>query len=69
MKELTDNQIEKQDYVDNAIYQLIQSANPTNTAIEWDIEMIGSVRDVIVKFMAEKRIVADERQFYPFLDE
>lgn len=41
MKELTEEQIKRQDYVDNAIYQLIQSVNPTDKDIAWDIEMIG----------------------------
>jgi len=41
MKELTEEQIKRQDSVDNAIYQLIQELNPTADEIRWDIEMIG----------------------------
>ena len=47
MKELTDKQIDRQDFVDNAVYQLIQKVNPTDIFIEWDIEVIGEIRDVI----------------------
>ncbi|MDO9289891.1 MAG: hypothetical protein Q7T83_13990, partial [Thermodesulfovibrionales bacterium] len=46
MEELTEEQIKRQDSVDNAIYQLIQELNPTADEIRWDIEMIGEVRDV-----------------------
>jgi len=46
MKELTSEQIKRQDSVDNAIYHLIQELNPTADEIRWDIEMIGDVRDV-----------------------
>lgn len=67
MKELTNDQIIRQDFVDNAIYQLIQLVNPTDTAINWDIEMIGNVRDVIGEFLVEKTAIT-EQQFYPFLD-
>lgn len=41
MKELTEEQIKRQDYVDNAIYQLIREINPADKEIAWDIEMIG----------------------------
>ena len=30
MKELSEEQIERQDYVDNAVYELIKKVNPTN---------------------------------------
>jgi hypothetical protein len=45
MKELTKHQIERQDFVDNAIYEFIQTINQSE--IDWDMEMIGDVRDVI----------------------
>jgi len=68
MKELTDKQIERQDFFDNAIYQLIQSVNPTDKEIEWDIEMIGEVRDVTRKWMVERLKITDEQDFYPYLE-
>ena len=36
----------RQDHVDNAIFELLQSLNPTKKPIEWNIEMIGEIRDV-----------------------
>ncbi len=65
MKELTDKQIERQDFVDNAIFNLIQSLNTTDKAINWDIEMIGEVRDVTRKWMIERLKITDEQSFYP----
>ena len=47
MKELTDEQLSRQDYVDDEIHRLIQILNPTKEPIEWNIEMIGEVRDTI----------------------
>jgi hypothetical protein len=47
-EEMTDEQLERQDFVDNSIFSLIQEINPTTREISWDIEMIGNVRDVIV---------------------
>ncbi|MBS3917738.1 MAG: hypothetical protein KG012_02505 [Deltaproteobacteria bacterium] len=69
MKELTDKQIDRQDFVDNAIFQLVQRVNPTDKNIEWDIEMIGKVRDVIRQWIVERMTITDELTFYPYIDD
>lgn len=68
MEKLTQHENERQDYVDNAIYQLIQAVNPTDKNIGWDIEMIGDVRDVIENWMVERLKITDEQSFYPYLE-
>lgn len=42
--ELTSEQIKRQDFVDNAIFDLIKTVNPTEKDINWDIEMIGNYK-------------------------
>jgi len=69
MKELTDDQIRRQDLVDNAIYQLIQKVNPTDENIEWDIAIIGEVRDVLREWIVERMKITDEQTFYPYIDD
>ncbi len=69
MEELTEEQIERQDSVDNAIYQLIRELNPTADEIRWDIEMIGEVRDVIEDWIVERLKITDEQSFYPWVEE
>jgi len=69
MKELTDKQIKRQDFVDNAIFNLIKSLNTTDKAINWDIEMIGDIRDVIAEWMIERLKITDEQNFYPWVEE
>ena len=64
--ELTDEDIARQDSVDNAIYELICNLNPTNVNIEWDIEMISNIRDSI-SYEFVRRGVCSENEFYPFL--
>ena len=61
---LTNEQLERQDFVDNAIFSLIQQLNPTGQAIDWDIEMIGKVRDVVVGEL-EKKLGISEFEIYP----
>ena len=69
MKELTSGQIKRQDYVDNAIYQLIREINPVDKEIAWDIEMIGEIRDVVREWMVERLKITDEQGFYAYLEE
>lgn len=67
MKELTDEQLLRQDYVDNEIYRLIQDLNPTMDPIEWNIEIIGEIRDTIQDCIVERLGISSEQDFYPFI--
>jgi len=69
MKKLNDNAIERQDFVDNAIFDLIKKLNPTKKNIKWDIEMIGDVRDEISEWIVSRLKLCSEQKFYPFINE
>jgi hypothetical protein len=47
MEKLTKDQIKRQDFVDNQIHDLVKRLNPSTREIEWNIEMIGDIRDTI----------------------
>lgn len=64
---LTKRQIARQDFVDNQIFTLINSFLPLSKQIEWDIELIGNVREVICEEIVEKLKIVGEKQFYPFM--
>ena len=61
---MTDEQLRRQDLVDNAVFCLIQNINPTNKPIPWDIEMIGNIRDGLVHEL-EKKLDITEFEIYP----
>jgi len=61
---MTDEQLRHQDLVDNAVFFLIQNTNPTNKPIHWNIEMIGNIRDSLVREL-EKKLGITEFQIYP----
>jgi len=65
MSKLTKRQIERQDFVDNQIFELIQSLLPPSKKIDWDIEMIGNVRDSIQTELVDERKLMSEARFYP----
>lgn len=62
---MTDKEIARQDFVDNAIFGLIQGINPTNKTIVWDINFIGEIRDVILNNFLDAGICT-EQDFYPY---
>ena len=62
--EMSDEQIKRQDFVDNAIFELIQRINPTERQISWDIEMIGNIRDSLVSELQNKLGIS-EFDIYP----
>ncbi len=59
---LTKRQIERQDRVDNLVFDLLQQFLPKK--IDWDIELIGAMRDVICKEIVERKLIT-EVEFYP----
>lgn len=64
--QLTKQQIERQDFVDNHIFELLQKLLPATKNIDWDIEVIGAVRDVISTQIVDKKLMK-EKDFYPYL--
>jgi hypothetical protein len=65
MQKLTEDQIKRQDFVDNQIYDLVKQLNPSAREIEWDIEMIGDIRDTIQHWLIDRYKIVDELEFYP----
>jgi hypothetical protein len=61
---LTKKQIERQDFVDNSIFELLQILNSTNKYFDWDIEMIADVRDTIQYHIINKTNCLGQ-EFYP----
>jgi DNA polymerase sigma len=65
MQKLTEDQIKRQDFVDNEIYDLVKRLTPSKSEIEWNIEMIGDIRDTIQHWLVDRYKIADELEFYP----
>jgi hypothetical protein len=68
-KGLTSKELERQDFVDGMIFELINALNPSSKQANWDIEMIGDIRDRIQFWLVEHYAVATEKDFYPFIPE
>jgi len=65
MQSLSDDQIKRQDFVDNCIFDLVKRLSPSKREIEWDIEMIGDLRDTIQHWLVDRYKIVDELEFYP----
>jgi hypothetical protein len=69
--ELTKKELERQDFVDNKIHELLVELNPNKESDkesdkDWDIDVIGSIREVIRRLFVTKSICADH-EFYPYV--
>ena len=67
MAKLTKQQIERQDFVDDNIFELLQKFLPQSKIMKWDIETIGAVRDAIREQIVNKQRIMSEERFYPYL--
>ena len=67
MIELNENQIRRQDFVDNAIYNLVRELVRSQQEIQWDIEMIGDIRDHLRYWLVQRLKLIDDMAYYPFV--
>ena len=57
--------IQRQDFVDNTIYDMIVELNPSAKEIKWDIKAISEIRDVLINYFVEELKLCTEDDFYP----
>jgi hypothetical protein len=60
-----DEKLNRQDLVDNAVFDLLVATTPI---VDWDISIISSVRDSIAEVLQKNNLIS-ETEFYPSLDE
>jgi hypothetical protein len=65
MQNVSEEQLKRQDFVDNQIYDLVNLLIPSTREIEWDIEMIADIRDTIQYWLVDRYKIVNELEFYP----
>ena len=65
METLSEEQMKRQDFVDNQIYDLVKRLTPSSREIEWNIEMIADIRDTIQHWLVDRYKIVEELEFYP----
>jgi len=65
MQNFTEDQLKRQDFVDNEIYDLVKRLVPSKREIDWNIEMIADIRDTIQHWFVDQYKMVDELEFYP----
>ena len=65
MREFTKKEILRQDFVDNEVFDLINKLLSPTASIDWDIEIIGNVRDAIRREVTDRQIMS-EQELYPY---
>jgi hypothetical protein len=49
----------------NEIIDLVKRLIPSTREIEWNVEMIGDIRDTIQHWLVDKYKIVHELEFYP----
>ena len=57
------DKIERWDFVDNTIYDMIIELNPSTKEIEWDIKPISEIREVLINYLVEELKLCTEDVF------
>ena len=68
--ELTDAELNRQDFLVNKIHELIFEVNPDPNRKKyhkWDIEIIGEVADVIESYFVRNKICTAQ-EFNPYIE-
>jgi len=55
MRKFTQDQLKRQDFVDNEIFDLVKRLIPSTGEIEWTVEMIADIRDTIQHWFVDRR--------------
>lgn len=61
----TQSTYDRQDFADNSIHELLNKLNPSKKEIEWNIEIIGDIRDTISRILVDNLRLCTEEEFYP----
>lgn len=63
---LSDEQIRRQDFVDNSIFEILGRLAPESIGIKWDIELIGEIRDILEDVIVDRLNLMTDMEFYPY---
>lgn len=73
-QELTQDQFDRQDEVDNSIHTLIEELSSKDyesiekVAIEWDIDIISTVREALQEVIVNRLKLMTGMEFYPYIE-
>jgi patatin-like phospholipase/acyl hydrolase len=65
MLTFSDDQLSRQDFVDNSVHELLNKLNRSKKEIPWNIEIIGDIRDAISHHIVDNLHLFTEEEFYP----
>ena len=57
--------LERWDFVDNTIYDMIVELNPSKQELKWNIKPISEVRELLINYFVEELKICTEDDFYP----
>lgn len=67
-KKLSKKDFQRQDLVDNAIFNMLLEVIPPSKSIEWDMEVIASIREEVEYWIVEHLKFCTDYEFYPYME-
>ncbi|WP_461257222.1 hypothetical protein [Treponema sp. R80B11-R83G3] len=64
-REFSQEELEKQNNVNNSIMEFIRTINPTTIDIYFNIKLVEKVRDLLIEIFTNDLKICTERKFYP----
>jgi DNA polymerase sigma len=64
-REFTKKELERRDFVDNSIMELINKLNPTSTEIKYNAHIVSKICNALVDIYTNDLHICTERAFYP----
>ena len=57
--------IRQQDFVDNVIQDMLNSLNPAQEKLHWNIKPISEIRQIVQHYFVEELCLCKDTEFYP----
>jgi len=64
-RKFTKKELQRQDFIDNSIMELINKVNPTRLKISYDGHIVDKVREALIDVFTRDLNLCTERKFYP----
>jgi len=64
-KEFSKKELERQDFIDNSIMELINKVNPSDIKIRYDGHIVYKIREALIEVFTKDLELCTETAFYP----
>jgi hypothetical protein len=64
-REFSREELDKQDFIDNSIMELLNKVNPSEMTLYYNGNIVAKIRDALIEIFTKDLSLCTERAFYP----